>query len=125
MSDIFAVPTDQVAARVMEGEAVVINLDSGVYVGLNRSGTVLWGLLETGPRSSRALADALAQAYGVSAQEVIVDVGFFLDGLEREGMLTAADGVGIPVEVVEDTGAYLAPMAERYESLDELMLSGE
>lgn len=125
MTDVFAVPADQLAARVIDGEAVVINLDTGVYVGLNPTATLLWGLLEAGPRSAGGLAEALVNAHGVDADEVIVDVRFFLEGLEREGLLVAADGSGVPVASLDGAGPYLAPMADRYDTLDELMLSGE
>lgn len=125
MTDVFTVPNDQVAARILDGEAVVINLESGVYVGLNPSATALWSVLEAGPRSASALTDALARAHDVDVDEVRTDVQFFLEGLEREGLVVSVDDSELPLDSVEGSGAYLAPIAERYSTLDELMLSGE
>ena len=124
MTDTYVVPMDRVASRVLDGEAVVINLESGVYVGLNGTATAIWQQIEAAPRSVDALAAALASAYGAAPGEVEADVRFFLEILATEG-LVSADGDPTPVDGIVGDGPYLAPMAERYESLDELMLSGE
>ena len=41
----FAVPGD-VVAEILDGEAVLLNLTSGVYFGLNETGTRMWQLLQ-------------------------------------------------------------------------------
>jgi hypothetical protein len=121
----YVVPAERVAARTLDGEAVVINLDSGTYFGLNQPGTSLWHLLEAGPRSAEALALALADAHGVDVEEVSVDVRHFLSALEREGLLMASDADELAVDALSGGAAYVAPVAERYDTLDDLMLSGE
>ena len=125
MSLRYAVPTDRIAARTIDGEAVVINLESGVYFGFNASATQLWGLLEEGPRGSDTLADCLAAAYGADVSEVAGDVRFFLDALAREGIIEVSELEETVGAVVSGDGEYIAPMAERFDKLDELMLSGE
>jgi hypothetical protein len=110
---------------VLDGEAVVINLDTGAYFGLNATASVLWGLLEAGPGSTESLAGALAAAHDHDLAEVTADVRFFLEGLERDGLIVTTDApAGLPSSL-PGAGPYLAPIAERYDTLDELMLSGE
>lgn len=125
MSDVLTVPPERVASRILEGEAVVINLESGLYVGLNGSATALWGLLVEAPRSVGALADALATAHEADRDTVGADVQFFVEALADMGLVLSSDEVGAAVGPIGIAGPYLAPYAERYDTLDELMLSGE
>jgi hypothetical protein len=124
MTTTYAVPADRVASRTLDGEAVIINLDSGVYFGLNTSATALWNLLETAPRSVDSLSEALARAHGADARQVDADVRFFVEGLESHGLLIEG-GPAAPVESIDARSSYLAPALDRYDTLDELMLSGE
>ncbi len=121
----YAVPADRVASRTLDGEAVVINLESGAYFGLNPPATTLWNLLEAGPRSAEALALGLATAHGAELEEVSADVRHFLGDLERAGLLVPSDADERSVDPLPGDQVYVAPVAERYETLDDLMLSGE
>jgi hypothetical protein len=120
----YAVPGDRVASRVLDGEAVVINLDSGVYFGLNPPATALWNLLQAGPRSVESLSEALAVAHGADLGAVDADVRFFVEQLEANGLLLAG-GAAEPIDAIDAGPTYLAPVLDRYDTLDELMLSGE
>jgi len=121
----YAVPAERVASRTLDGEAVIINLESGVYFGLNVSATTLWGLLEAGPRAADGLSAGLADAHGADPDEVARDVRLFLEGLERDGLVESTDLEEVATGSVPGSGPYIAPIAERYDKLDELMLSGE
>ena len=50
---------DEVAAKVIDGEAVLINLATGVYYSMRGSGAYLWSQLESGSTLSR-LGDIVA-----------------------------------------------------------------
>src|SRR6516165_1220111 len=56
---------DDVLARVIDGEAVIINLSNGMYYTLDRAGAVMWELIERGYQIGE-VADAIATAYNVS-----------------------------------------------------------
>ena len=53
-----------VAAKVIDGEAVIINLASGMYYSLNGSGSAVWELTEKGCTLTEA-ADALSSAFKI------------------------------------------------------------
>ena len=50
-----------VVSRDLEGEAVILNLTTGVYFGLDPAGTVVWQALARDPALSGALAALLAE----------------------------------------------------------------
>ncbi len=46
----FRIP-DEVIFRELDGEAVILNLDTGIYFGLDAVGTRIWRLIEERSRS--------------------------------------------------------------------------
>ncbi len=65
---------EQVLWNVVDGEAVLLNTDSGIYFGLNKTATALWSLLEV-PRTADELMNALASTFGMDYSVVATDVG--------------------------------------------------
>ena len=56
---------DQVSCDLV-GEAVILNLKSGVYYGLNPVGARIWELIQE-PRTVSAVLDVLLEQYNVEA----------------------------------------------------------
>ena len=121
----YALASDDLAVRVLDGEALVLDFATGYYFGLNGTGTALWQLLETAPRSASVLISAVATGYSLDADEVAPDVAHFLDGLVDGALVVTVDQDGSTVAPIAVDGPYLAPVVERYEKLDDLILSGE
>lgn len=63
--------------REMEGQTVMLHLESSMYLGLNRTGSSLWPLIAEGT-TVQALVDRLVQDYDVSAEQASSDVDAFL-----------------------------------------------
>jgi hypothetical protein len=73
--------------RVVDDEAVALDLDAGQYYGLNAVGTRIWQLLEEG-RSVGAICDALVEEFDVTPDAVRPDVDAFINDLLAKGLLT-------------------------------------
>ena len=77
-----------VVFRELEGEAVLLNLDSGVYYGLDAVGTRVWTLVaEHG--TERGVCDQMEREYDVSPDVLARDVGRLLGELRAKGLLVA------------------------------------
>jgi hypothetical protein len=74
----------------LDGEAVLLNVDSGVYFGLDSVGTRIWELLSVGA-SEADIFDRLLDEYQVDAQQLRVDLAGFLDILVSKNLVRAAD----------------------------------
>ena len=75
---------DQLAWREFDGEAVLLDLRTSMYLSTNPSATVLWRKLEDGATET-ALAKALVDAFGVAVERARADVAAFLaDCRERD-----------------------------------------
>lgn len=86
LDSMVSLPAD-VLFRELGGEAVLLNLQTGQYYGLNEVGTRLWMLLaENG--DLRAACRALLAEYEVAEDQLLGDVTRLLDELATEGLVT-------------------------------------
>jgi len=77
-----------VVFRDLEGEAVILDLASGRYFGLNAVGTRIWTLLEAGTPIDR-IVEAIAGEYEADAQQIARDVIGLVDELTSRGLIVA------------------------------------
>ena len=72
--DSYLVVNDQdVAAKVVDGEAILINLTSGLYYSMDKVGGFVWSLFAPGS-SIAQVADAVAARYSVPPAQAREDV---------------------------------------------------
>ena len=82
-------PSADVIFRELDGEAVLLDLASGRYFGLNAVGTRAWTLLAAGTALDAAVA-ALAAEFDAPAAEITADVNALVSDLVARGLLVAA-----------------------------------
>jgi hypothetical protein len=81
-----AIP-DTVLFREFSGEAVILDLASESYLGLNDVGTRMWAELTTQP-SVQAAYDALLSEYDVPPETLRADLEGLLGQLLEQGLIT-------------------------------------
>jgi hypothetical protein len=82
----FRIP-DEVIFRELDGEAVVLNLDTGIYFGLDAVGTRIWQLLEE-RKPLRAVLDTLIDEYEAPPDRLQRDLLAFVERLDDKGLLS-------------------------------------
>ena len=80
------IPSD-VIFRELDGEAVILNLASGVYFGLDPVGTRIWQLCQE-HGSVRSVWEAIQREFDESADVLQSDLLSFLDELCSKGLVT-------------------------------------
>jgi hypothetical protein len=81
--------SDDVVFRELEGEAVLLNLASGMYFGLDAVGTRVWHLLGERP-TLQAVFDEMLQEFEVDEQTLRADLIALVDRLTEHGLLQPA-----------------------------------
>ncbi len=71
-------------------ESVILDLEAGVYYGLNVVGSSVWRLIQT-PRTFADLRDAVIAEYAVDAERCAHDLRALLSILEQRGMIDVAE----------------------------------
>ena len=82
---------DNVMFRELEGESVILDLDSESYFGLDQVGTRIWQAV-TEADSIQAAYDVLLAEFDVEADALRSDVSELLDTLLSRGLIEVADG---------------------------------
>ncbi len=110
-----------IAAKVLDGEAILIDLSSGFYYSMDGSGGILWSLIDARYTPAEIIG-ALAQVYGLPTEQVRGDVEKLLGELEshhlvRPSSATQAADISLP----EKPGAYVPPLLNVYGDMNHLL----
>jgi len=70
----------------LDGEAVILNISSGIYSGLNPVGTFIWAQLEQ-PITIATLRDAIVREYDISEELCSQDLFHFLNDLADNNLV--------------------------------------
>jgi hypothetical protein len=77
------------AWRLIEGEAVILSLDTKVLRGLNPVGSRVWELID-GRRSVDEIVEQIVGEFDVPRERAAEDVGVFVQELLGKGLVTSA-----------------------------------
>ena len=80
----------QVAARVMDGEAIMINLSSGMYYSIDGVGGLIWEMIE-GRHSLEEIAAAVVARHDVLRDQAQADVQRLVEELMEENLVQVSD----------------------------------
>jgi hypothetical protein len=112
-SDCVSANEQQVAAKVMDGEAILINLGTGIYYSLGATGGFIWSLVEK-RHSVGDIVRSMMAHYDVGESEATRDVLRLASDLCAEGLATATAAASAPVSpAAEGSPIPQAPTAPR------------
>lgn len=113
-----------VTASVIDGEAIIINLESGLYFSLDQIGAAAWELLAAG-HSIAESANALAQACKADASVITADLQRLADELALNTLVSLM-GTGAPPTASIDLSAiaqlpWVAPTLNVYDDMGDVL----
>jgi hypothetical protein len=120
----FRVNSPTVVSETVDGEVIMIHLDTGNYYSLRSTGSVIWDAIERG-----VSVDAITRALDVSAHngtDANAHVVSFVEELRAEDLIVPADpsapapGSADTVERVPET--FEPPVLEKYTDMQHLIL---
>jgi coenzyme PQQ synthesis protein D (PqqD) len=117
---------DDIVAKVMDGEAVIINLSTGIYYSSDHVGAAMWELIEK-RYSLDEVAAAIAARYDVPralVQDDVVSLGGEL--LQHELVVVATEEPQEPVRSAPasagaDKLPYKSPQLQVYTDMEDLL----
>ena len=81
---------DDVTFQVVDGQAILLDLNAGHYFSLNKVGTAFWLQLD-GRTTLASHAGALAHRYGVPYERVLADLTSLAQDLTDKGIAQQSD----------------------------------
>ena len=86
MAGAYKIDKDKVASRIINEEAVLLNLDNGFYYSLNKTGSEIWQYLEEGKALEEILL-ILEKKYD-TAGNLKKDIVALINDLLKEKLIT-------------------------------------
>jgi hypothetical protein len=77
---------ESVVSARLDGEAVLLNVETGIYFGLDEVGTRIWELLAQGADERKVLGQLL-QEYDVEEAQLSADISGFIAHLAAAGLV--------------------------------------
>jgi hypothetical protein len=118
---------EEVAAEILGGEAVIINLATGTYFSLEPVGAAIWTLFGAHGGTVAGVASAIAARYDVAEDQAVGDIARFATELVDERLLVAAAGVDAPAGAVDARPGnghrepYHAPRLHKYTDMADML----
>jgi hypothetical protein len=80
----------EVAAKVMDGEAIMINLSNGTYYSMDGVGGAIWEVIE-GEHSLEEVVGAIVSQYDVEREVALADVESLVKQLVEENLVALSE----------------------------------
>lgn len=122
----FRVNSPSVIGEVLDGEAIIVNLDSGAYYSLNGAGAEMWSAAQTGATLAQ-LIELIAARYQGAADEIAAGVTALVAELMAEGLLATSNAAAAAAEPFVAAAAgprppFVRPILEKFTDMADLLL---
>lgn len=120
----FTVFDNNIISDVFGEEAVLVNLESGVYYSLRGSAAQIWIRLVS-QYSKPEIITELLNIYQVAEQDLVVDINQFINQLiELKIIKITSDSTSKPIEFKVNTTLleYTSPVLETFSDMQEILL---
>jgi Coenzyme PQQ synthesis protein D (PqqD) len=115
---------EEVAAKVIDGEAIIINLANGMYYSMDKVGALIWEMLE-GEHSLEEVVTAVAARYDVSREQAQADVERLATELLQENLLLESSDAAPPRKTseagIQPKSPYETPQLNIYRDMGDLL----
>ena len=115
---------EEIASKVIDGEAIIINLANGVYYSMDKAGAFIWERLQAGYTLVDVIG-AVTDAYDVSPEQAESNVVELVEELLQETLVvTSENGASRAAEVIaepEDKLPYELPKLNIYRDMGDLL----
>jgi len=115
---------EEVASKVIDGEAIIINLANGVYYSMDKVGALIWDLLQAGCTLEEMIL-AVTDQYDVSREDAESNVRELVQELIQENLVVSTEN-GIPLPTADqldhkEKAAYETPKLNIYRDMGDLL----
>jgi len=121
----FRINVPKVISETIDGETIIINLESGHYFSLNHSGGQIWNDIQTG-HSTEQIFQLTQQRYPRDAAQVPSAVSGFLAALLSEALIGPCETFEISEKLSTPTAPadrpFEIPGLQKYEDMQDLLL---
>ena len=86
---------EEIAAKLIDDEAIIINLANGVYYSMDNAAGLVWQMLERGHSLKEVITSVIAR-YDIPAEQARADVTRLVEELVQENVVVVSSRVAPP-----------------------------
>ena len=119
----YKLKTDNTAATVIDGEAIIVNLTTGVYYSMDKVGAEVWEMIGQG-MSTLQIAAAVAARYEIEQDKARVDIERLTEKLGAEDLIVISDEPDADIshpQPAANRRPYAIPGLEIYRDMGDLL----
>lgn len=124
MNQRFHIDIDNVMHETIEGEVVIVNLETGTYYAFDGTGEFIWDRLCNGGASlAELIGDVRASYTGTDIEDGITR---FFHALQKEKLLVPVEGEPVATDLparVQDIAEFSRPQLNIYTDMEALLLA--
>ncbi|HEX4521318.1 MAG TPA: PqqD family protein [Gaiellaceae bacterium] len=121
----FKVNTPPVIHQTLDGEVIVVDLDSGTYFSIAGTGAEVWAAVEAGLELDQTI-ELMAGRYDADRTRIAEAVTRFVDELAEQKLIAPAEQAAAAPAVApmpsNGTAAFEDPVLNRYTDMQELLM---
>ena len=123
MDPVLAVRSPQVISESLDGEAVIIDLDTGTYFSLDPVASSIWDAIAAGGTTAAGIVRGIAAAYGTTFPEAEAALAPFFARLADERLVVAVPGSeSAPPAFTKGSASLTEPVLSRFDDIQDLLL---
>lgn len=125
MTETYRVNSNDIMHETIDGEVVIVNLESGAYYAFDGSGEFIWNRLSEEGASRQQLLAELQARYAADAPEIETAVEHFIAQLLDEQLIVADSMASAPAAATGERLQYqfVAPQLNKYTDMEALLLA--
>lgn len=114
-------PHPHVVHQIVEGEAILIQMDSGTYFSLRGAACSAWSILSGGCSAAELAAGLRQVCTGCPSDGIEQDAADFIMGLQQENLIV--EGTGLDPDIVPVSAPYTTLQFEKFTDMQDLLLA--
>lgn len=115
--------TAEFATKIVDGEAILINLSNGMYYSMDMVGGFVWELIEAG-HDIDSIIEAVTKCYDASEAMVKQDIEQLIQQLVEENIVVFVEGAPLPAPAmsrdISSPQRYATPQIEKFDDMVDL-----
>ena len=126
-SQVFRINSPTIIHEIIEGEAVIINMEMGHYYSIDQTGAGIWELVDK-RASTTEIVESITQCYAGNPKTIQSSVLDFVAELQRENLIVPAsketDDLNFSGNVITPTERppFIQPELHKYTDMQDLLL---
>lgn len=114
----------RIISETLDGETILINLESGAYYSMNETGSIIWEDIQAG-YSTGKIIEHIKNTYDIEEGRIPTAIAEFMKFLETDMLILESDAVSdisVPAPLTTKK-VFIIPKIDKYEDMQEMLLA--